>query len=103
VVGPGTQLCTLLEVWVLGVGMSTLGAQTTLYAEDRGLQVPMTVDHFPVTSSGKAVPGPDPRISHWIQIVMFRSIRVDHTICLQVDIEKERKNREKIKFLIIVF
>ena len=45
VVGPGAQLCTLLEVWVLGVGMSTLGAQTSLYAEDRGLQVPMTQDH----------------------------------------------------------
>ena len=28
VVGPGAQLCTLPEVWVLGVGMSTLGAQT---------------------------------------------------------------------------
>ncbi len=28
VVGPGAQLCTLLEVWVLGVGMSTLGTQT---------------------------------------------------------------------------
>jgi hypothetical protein len=25
VVEPGAQLCTLLEVWVLGVGMSTLG------------------------------------------------------------------------------
>jgi hypothetical protein len=25
VVGLGAQLCTLLEVWVLGVGMSTLG------------------------------------------------------------------------------
>ena len=41
VVGPGAQFCTLLEVQVLGVGMSTLGAQTALYAEDRGLQVPM--------------------------------------------------------------
>ena len=41
VVGPGAQLCTLLEGWVLGVGMSTLGAQAALYAEDRGLQVPM--------------------------------------------------------------
>ncbi len=41
VVGPGTQMCTLLEGWVLGVGMSTLDAQTALYAEDRGLQVPM--------------------------------------------------------------
>ncbi len=34
-----------LEVWVLGVGMSTLGAQTALYAEDRGLQVPMPLEH----------------------------------------------------------
>ena len=33
VVGPGTQFCTLLEVWVLGVGMSTLVAQTSLYVE----------------------------------------------------------------------
>jgi hypothetical protein len=30
VVEPGTQLCTLLEVWVLGVGMSTLVAQTAV-------------------------------------------------------------------------
>ena len=44
-VGPGAQLCTLLEVWVLGVGMSTLDAQTSLYVEDRGLQVPMALDH----------------------------------------------------------
>ena len=30
--GGGTwgTVCTLLEVWVLGVGMSTLGAQTTV-------------------------------------------------------------------------
>jgi hypothetical protein len=27
VVGLGAQLCTPLEVWVLGVGMSTLGTQ----------------------------------------------------------------------------
>ena len=26
--GTWAQLCTLLEVWVLGVGMSTLGTQT---------------------------------------------------------------------------
>ena len=45
VVGPGAQLCTLLEVWVLGVGMSTLDTTTFLYAEDRGLQVPMTLEH----------------------------------------------------------
>ena len=37
VVGLGAQFCTLLEVWVLGAGMSTLGAQTSLHAEDRGL------------------------------------------------------------------
>ena len=45
VVGLGAQFCTLLEVWVLGVGMSTLGAQTSLYAEDRGIQVPMALEH----------------------------------------------------------
>jgi len=45
VVGLGAQLCTLSEVWVLGVRMSTLGAATSLYAEDRGIQVPMTLDH----------------------------------------------------------
>ncbi len=39
VVGPGAQFCTLLEVWVLGVGMSTLGAQT---AVRRGSGVPST-------------------------------------------------------------
>ncbi len=87
VVGPGAQLCTLLEVWVLGVGMSTLGAQTALYAEYRGLQVPMDLEHGPVTSIGKSAPGPDPRIRHRIQIVMFRPIRVDHTNCLQVAIK----------------
>jgi hypothetical protein len=27
-------VCTLLEVWVLGVGMSTLDTQTSLYIED---------------------------------------------------------------------
>jgi hypothetical protein len=45
VVGLGVHLCTLLEVWVLGVGMSTLDTQTSLYAEDRGLQVPMTLEY----------------------------------------------------------
>jgi hypothetical protein len=30
VVGPGVQFCTRLEVWVLGVGMSTLGVQTAV-------------------------------------------------------------------------
>jgi len=84
-VEPGAQLCTLLEVWVLGVGMSTLGAR--LYAEDRGLQFPMALKHGPVTSSDKAAPGPDPRIRHRIQIGTIRPIRVDHTSCLQVAIK----------------
>ncbi len=82
----GTALYTV-EVWVLGVGMSTPGAQTALYAEDRGLQVPMALEHGPVTSRGKTSPGSDPRISHRIQIGMFRPIRLDHTNCLQVAIK----------------
>ena len=44
----GTGLYTVRGV-VLGVGMSTLGAQTALYAEDRGLQVPMTLEHVGVS------------------------------------------------------
>ena len=67
--------------------MSTLGTQTALYAEDRGLQVPMALEHGPVTSSGKAATGPDPRIRHRTQIGMFRPIRMDHTNCLQVAIK----------------
>ncbi len=58
-----------------------------LYAEDRGLQVPMVLKHGPVTSSGKSAPGPDPRIRHRTQIDMFRPIRMDHTNCLQVAIK----------------
>ncbi len=33
VVGLGAQLCTQLEVWVLGVGMSTLDTQTAVRRE----------------------------------------------------------------------
>jgi hypothetical protein len=63
-------------------------ARKRMYAEGLGLQVPMTLTHHrPVTSSGKAAPGPDPRIRHRIQIGMFRPIRVDHTNCLQVAIK----------------
>jgi hypothetical protein len=43
VVGLGSQFCTQLEVWVLGV--SIIGSQTSLYSEDRGLQVPMSLEH----------------------------------------------------------
>jgi hypothetical protein len=69
--------------------MSTLDGQTSLYTEYRGLQVPMTLEHGPVTSSGKSASGPDPRIRHRIQIGMFRPIRVDHTNCLQVVIKTD--------------
>ena len=43
VVGPGTQLCTLLEVWVLGVGMSTLGHKRLCEGDGReqGTVVPL--------------------------------------------------------------
>ena len=66
--GLGSQFCTLLEVWVLGVGMSTLGAQTSLYTEDRGIQVPMTLDHGNIVGTqccDNTVPHlvrPDPRV-----------------------------------------
>ena len=64
-VGPGAQLCTLLEVWVLGVGMLTLGAQT---AVRRGSGDPSTdgPGHGPVTSSGKDTPGTHPRIRYFV-------------------------------------
>ncbi len=47
----------------------------------------MVLEHRPVISSGKAAPGPDPRIKHRIQIGMFPPIRVDHTNCLKVSIK----------------
>ncbi len=59
----------------------------TLYVEDRGIQVPMTLEDGPVTSNVKTESGPDPRIRYRIQIGMFRPIRVDHTNGLQVVIK----------------
>jgi hypothetical protein len=44
VVGPGAQLCTLLEVWVLRVGMSTLGRKRLCTSRIGDPQVPMTMD-----------------------------------------------------------
>ena len=79
-VGLGSQFCTLLEVWVLGVGMSTLGAQTSLYDEDRGIQVPMTLEDGIIVGTqccDNTVPRlvrPDPRVrqrilpSRYVQI-----------------------------------
>jgi hypothetical protein len=45
---------------------------------------------LPVTSSAKTAPGTDPRIRQRIQIGMFRTIRVDHTNCLQVAIKRKK-------------
>jgi hypothetical protein len=42
---PGAQLCTLLEVWVLGVGMLTLGRQRLCTTRIGDSQVPMTLEH----------------------------------------------------------
>jgi hypothetical protein len=63
VVGPGAQLCTLLEVWVLRVGISTLGRKHQRLCTSR------------IGDSQR------------FQIVMFRPIRLHHTNCLQVDIK----------------
>ncbi len=58
VVGPGTQLCRLLDGWVLGVGMSTLGRKRPLYAEDRG---PPTTDDPSASPVRLCRIGPDPQ------------------------------------------
>ena len=67
--------------------MSTLGRKRFCTPRIGDPQVPMTLKHDPVTSSGKSAPGPDPRIRHRTQIGMFRPIRIDHTNCLQVAIK----------------
>jgi hypothetical protein len=45
VVTPGAQLCRLLEVWVLKVGMSTLGRKRLCTPRIGDSQVPMTLEH----------------------------------------------------------
>ena len=79
-VGLGAQFCTLLEVWVLEVGMSTFDAQTSLYTEDQGIQVPMALEHGSIVGTqccDNTVPSlvrPDPRVrqrilpSRYVQI-----------------------------------
>ena len=91
-VGPGAHLSTLLEVWVLGVGMSTFDAQTALYAEDRGLPStdgPGAWQHCGDSMLRHIVPGllgPDfpsietRQLNRGFQIGAFRPIRVDHTV-----------------------
>ena len=76
--------------------MSTLGAQTALYSEYQGLQVPMTLEDDPVTSRGKSAPETDPTIRYRIQIGMFRPIRFDHTNCLQVAIKSIQFNSKNV-------
>jgi hypothetical protein len=45
VVGLRVQFCTLLGVRGLGIRMLTLDTKTSLFAEDQGFQVPMTLNH----------------------------------------------------------
>ena len=86
VVGPGAHLCTQLEVWVLGVGMSKLGAQTVVH---QGSGAPSTDG----PGAWQHLIGPDfpsietRQLGRGFQIGMFRPIRVDHTNCLQVAIK----------------
>ncbi len=82
VVGPGTQLCTLSEVWVLRVGVSTLGRKRLCMPRIGDPQVPMTQEH---PQCGFAAPGLILR--QRFQIGVFRPIRVDQTNCLQVAIK----------------
>ncbi len=84
VVGPGAQLCTLLEVWVLRVGISTLGRKSLCTPRIGNPQVLMTLDH---PRCGFAAP--DLILRQRIQIGMFRTIRFDHTNCLQVAIKTQ--------------
>ena len=86
--GPGAQLCTHLEVWVLGVGMSTPDAQTALYAEDRGFQVPMSLEHVRIVGTRfcDTVPRlvrPDPRVRQRIYISLdtFTDLEEWTTLC----------------------
>jgi hypothetical protein len=82
VVGPGSQFCTLLEVWVLRVGMSTLGRKRLCTPRIGDPQVPMTMEH---PQCGFAAP--DLILRQRFQIGMFWAIRLDHTNCLQVVIK----------------
>ena len=60
---------------------------TSLYAEDRGLQVPMTLEHDKIVGTRfcDTVPRlvrPDPRVRQRIYTSLdtFRSRRMDHTV-----------------------
>jgi hypothetical protein len=55
---------------VLGIRMLTFDTKTSLYTEDRGIQVPMTLEYLS---------RPAPRVSQKISIGTIRPIQVDHT------------------------
>jgi hypothetical protein len=50
---PGAQFCTLLEVWILGVGMSTLGHKRLCTSRIGDSQVPMTLEDDTNVSLGR--------------------------------------------------
>jgi hypothetical protein len=88
--GGGTWGTALYTVRGVGSGSRDVDAWRVNGTVHRGSGAPSTDDPGswqPVTSSGKAAPGPDQRIRHRIQIGMFRPIRLDHTNCLQVTIK----------------
>jgi hypothetical protein len=95
VVEPGTRFCTLLEVWVLRVGMSTLGRKRLCTPRIGKPQVPMTLEH---PQFGFAAPGLILR--QRFQIGASRPIRVDHTNCLQVVIKTLSFRRPLLKKLL---
>ncbi len=64
-VEPETQICTLLEVWVLRVGMSTLGHKRLWTSRIGDSQVPMTLeyDDFRWTCFG---------LSEWTTLIVYK-------------------------------
>ncbi len=58
-----------------------------LYITQWKFRCSMSSGHRERWSRSFTMPGSDPRIRHRIQTGMFRSIRVDHTNCLQVAIK----------------
>ena len=71
----------------LGIRMLTLDT-TSLYAEDRGLQVPMALEHGSIVGTQccdntfPRLVRPDPRVRQRIYTSLdtFRSRRMDHTV-----------------------
>ena len=86
----------------LEIRMLTLDT-TSLYAEDRGLQVPMTLEHGSIVGTqccDNTVPRlvrPDPRVSQRIfPLDTFRSIGMDHTVFHKWIIKQTNTTTDKI-------